>query len=389
MKVLLRKFTLLIILLALSSTVKADLFLIPEQGELTLNENASPQLIKIALKDNNTITNWDSQDARSIASSITVRDGNNQYLGYGDQSKSLIFIPIGLTDNKKYFQFVVIPERSYLGGETINITASSPQTQNSAILKITTPHYNIKNPQEINDKIIDKDSAKNLFDDLAKTRQIADYGLYLSITIGIILALIPVVFVGFSYKRTIESATDKTRETIQEKFTHIQYVQQEVSHQSNDIKTIVAEIKEMSRDTEISINDLRITNEKTSPEIFHRISIITERLEFSKERTQQLVDYLSSENNQLRTNIDSLHRSIHEIQKDIVKSGLETGGKVIFANKELLVEINLNLERLHQGIENVRHNVDSRLSMLQPVDVPKIYNDLEQMIENKSHKNHL
>lgn len=101
----------LLFLAMFSTASSAELYLTPEQTEITLNETASPKTIKIALKDNNNVISWDSKGARLIAASILVRDEKNNYLGYADKGNSLFFIPIGVNDNSKYFQFVIIPSK--------------------------------------------------------------------------------------------------------------------------------------------------------------------------------------------------------------------------------------------------------------------------------------
>lgn len=370
----------LLFLMLLSSVASAELYLTPEQTEITLNESASPQIIKIALKDNNNVISWDSKEARLIAASILVRDENNNYLGYADKGNSLFFVPIGVNDNSKYLQFVIIPSKQYMGGETINAIITSPQIKEEAKITINTPKYN---PKSVMGDKLDEDSIKKLLEDSEKTRQVTDLGLYFNIAFTLLIALVPVTLAGLAYKRTIESAADKTKETIQEKFTHIQYFQQEVNHQSSDIKTIVSEIKEISRQTESSVNELRTINRQNSPELFQRMSLIIDKIDQDQKRAYDLANYLNQQNNELQQGVNQLHRAVFDMQKGIELSMIEDSSKIIFANKELLQSINIKLEQLQKEIQEVDHTVADRLSNLHPVDIPEIYDHVEQMLDER------
>lgn len=264
--------------------------------------------------------------------------------------------------------------RGYIGGEKINAVITSPQIKEEAKITINTPKYNSKSV--VGDKV-DEDSMKKLLEDSEKTRQVTDLGLYFNIAFTLLIALIPVTLAGLAYKRTIESAADKTKETIQEKFTHIQYFQQEVNHQSSDIKTIVSEIKEISRQTENSVNELRTINKQNSPELFQRMSLIIDKIDQDQRRAYDLANYLNQQNNGLQQGINQLHRAVFDMQKDLESSMIEDKAKIIFANKELLQGINIKLEQLKKEIQEVDHTVSDRLSNLHPVDIPQIYDHVE------------
>lgn len=377
------RLVLIIFALLFSNIASAEFSLVPEQSAITLREDASPQIIKFAIKNNDNITSWNSKEARLIAASILVRDQQNRYLGYNDKSDNLIFIPIGVSDNEKYLQLLVIPAKQYLGGETINAIITSPQIREGIQVTINVPKYIISAQKNNNKNELNEESIKKLLDDSEKTRQVSNLSFYSNIVFSFLLTIIPVTLVGLAYKKTIETATDKTKEAIQEKFTHIQLFQQEVNNQSSNIKTIVSEIKEISRQTETNVSELRIINQQNSPELFQRMSLIIEKIDRDQKTAYDLANYLNQQNNELQQGVLQVHKAVFEMQKDIELSITEDSTKIIFANRELLQEINTKLARLQKEVHDVDHMVANRLSTLHPVDIPEIYDHVEQMLDER------